>query len=88
MELGMFMMPSHPKGVDPFQAAQWDLQVIRWADELGFEEVWLGEHFCSPYEICPAPDLLIAQALRETARIRLAPGARVGTQRHRSARYC
>jgi len=75
MELGMFMMPSHPKGVDPFQAAQWDLQMIRWADELGYEEVWLGEHFCSPYEICPAPDLLIAQALRETKRIRLAPGA-------------
>ncbi|HZZ51619.1 MAG TPA: LLM class flavin-dependent oxidoreductase [Pseudonocardia sp.] len=75
MELGMFIMPAHPIGVNPFDAAQWDLQLIKWADELGFGEAWLGEHFCSPWEICPAPDLIIAQALRETERIRLAPGA-------------
>jgi alkanesulfonate monooxygenase SsuD/methylene tetrahydromethanopterin reductase-like flavin-dependent oxidoreductase (luciferase family) len=75
MKLGMFMMPAHDKGADMYDAIQWDLQMIRWADELGFSEVWIGEHFTSPYEPIPAPDLLIAQALLQTSRIRLAPGA-------------
>lgn len=75
MELGLFMMPAHPSGRDPYAAAQWDLQMIRWAEEYGYQEVWIGEHFTSPYEPVPSPDLLIAQALKETDRIRLAPGA-------------
>jgi alkanesulfonate monooxygenase SsuD/methylene tetrahydromethanopterin reductase-like flavin-dependent oxidoreductase (luciferase family) len=71
----MFLMPAHKKGCDPYLATQWDLQMIKWADELDFSEVWIGEHFTSPWEPVPAPDLMIAQALRETERIRLAPGA-------------
>jgi alkanesulfonate monooxygenase SsuD/methylene tetrahydromethanopterin reductase-like flavin-dependent oxidoreductase (luciferase family) len=75
MDVGMFVMPAHPKGVDPYTATQWDIQMVKWADELGYSEAWFGEHFCSPWEISPAPDLVIAQLLRETTRIRLAPGA-------------
>lgn len=75
MELGLFMMPAHPKDADVYDAVQWDLQMIRWADELGFREAWIGEHFTSPCEPIPAPDLLIAQALLQTSRITLAPGA-------------
>src|SRR5438105_4401219 len=51
-----------------------DLQTLRWADELGFVEAWIGEHHTAPWEPHPAPDLLIAQALTETRSIRLAPG--------------
>jgi hypothetical protein len=40
---------------------------------LGFEEAWIGEHFTAAWEPCPAPDLLIAQALLRTKRIRLGP---------------
>lgn len=75
MDVGMFVMPAHPKGVDPYTATQWDLQMVRWGDELGFTEAWFGEHFCAPWEISPAPDLIIAQLLRETTRIKLATGA-------------
>ncbi len=75
MQLGMFLMPAHDKGTGVYDAVQWDLQMIRWADELGFTEAWIGEHFTSPYEPVPAPDLLIAQALVQTERIVLAPGA-------------
>jgi alkanesulfonate monooxygenase SsuD/methylene tetrahydromethanopterin reductase-like flavin-dependent oxidoreductase (luciferase family) len=75
MQLGMFLMPAHDKGAGVYDAVQWDLQMIRWADELGFTEAWIGEHFTSPYEPVPAPDLLIAQALVQTERIVLAPGA-------------
>ncbi|MPY94259.1 MAG: LLM class flavin-dependent oxidoreductase [Acidimicrobiia bacterium] len=75
MELGMFTMPSHPPERQPFEAMDWDLQNLRWADEYGYSEVWIGEHFTSPWEPVPAPDLLIAQAIDQTSRVKLAPGA-------------
>ncbi len=40
-------------------------------DKLGFEEAWIGEHSTAAWEPCPAPDLLIAQPLPRTRRIRL-----------------
>ena len=53
---------------------EWDLQVIRWLDELGFSECWIGEHHTAPWEPHPSPDLLVAQALLQTKNIRLGPG--------------
>ena len=37
-------------------------------------EAWIGEHHTAPWEPHPAPDLLVAQALLQTKRIRLGPG--------------
>jgi alkanesulfonate monooxygenase SsuD/methylene tetrahydromethanopterin reductase-like flavin-dependent oxidoreductase (luciferase family) len=74
MKLGLFMMPSHAPGQSPFEVAQWNLQVLRWADEYGYSEAWIGEHYTIGWEPIPSPDLLIAQALRETKHIVLAPG--------------
>ena len=45
MKLGMFMMPSHPPERSPFDADRWDLECIGLAEDLGFSEVWIGEHF-------------------------------------------
>lgn len=75
MNVGLFLMPSHPPERSLYDATQWDLDVIQWADELGLSEVWVGEHFTSPWEPIPAPDLLIAQALMRTKHIKVAPGA-------------
>lgn len=75
MQTGLFIQPSHPPERAPIDTYAWDLEVIGWGDELGFEEVWTGEHFTAPWEPIPAPDLLIAQALAQTSRIKLAPGA-------------
>ena len=74
MQYGLFTMPSHPPECGLFDGHRWDLQTLRWADELGFSEGWIGEHHTAPWEPHPAPDLLIAQALMETRHIRLAPG--------------
>ncbi len=82
MQLGLFMMPTHPPERSPYDGAQWDLQMIRWADELGFDEAWIGEHFTAIWEPVPAPDLLIAQALLQTTRIKLAPGAHLLPYHH------
>ena len=75
MNLGMFMMPSHPPEVAPFDANRWDLECLGLADQLGFAEAWIGEHFTAPWEPVPTPDLLIAQALMRTDRIKLGTGA-------------
>ena len=74
MQYGLFTMPSHPPECGLYDGHRWDLQTLRWADELGFSEGWIGEHHTAPWEPHPAPDLLIAQALMETRDIRLAPG--------------
>ena len=74
MELGLFTMPSHPPERSLYDGHQWDLQVLRWADELGYKEAWIGEHHTAPWEPHPSPDLLVAQALLQTKNIRLGPG--------------
>jgi alkanesulfonate monooxygenase SsuD/methylene tetrahydromethanopterin reductase-like flavin-dependent oxidoreductase (luciferase family) len=74
MEFGYFTMPSHPPECGLKAGVDWDLQTLRWGDELGLSEAWIGEHHTAPWEPNPAPDLLIAQALMQTKRIRLGPG--------------
>jgi len=74
MQLGYFAMPSHPPERGLKAGHDWDLQTLRWLDELGYEEAWIGEHHTSIWEPHPAPDLLIAQALLQTKRIRIGPG--------------
>ena len=82
MKVGMFLMPSHPPERSFYDGQQWDLQVLRWADELGYSEAWIGEHFTAPWEPNPAPDLLVAQALQQTERIRLGPGGHLLPYHH------
>ena len=66
-------MPSHPPERSVREGQRWDLQELLRLDVLGFEEAWIGEHFTATWEPCPAPDLLIAQAIQWTKRIRLGP---------------
>ena len=74
MEFGYFAMPSHPPESGLKAGHDWDLQTLRWLDELGYTEAWIGEHHTAPWEPHPAPDLLIAQALMQTKRLRIGPG--------------
>src|SRR5262245_34454679 len=74
MELGYFAMPSHPPECGLKEGHDFDLQVLRWLDELGYQEAWIGEHHTAPWEPHPSPDLLLAQAFLQTKNIRLGPG--------------
>jgi alkanesulfonate monooxygenase SsuD/methylene tetrahydromethanopterin reductase-like flavin-dependent oxidoreductase (luciferase family) len=74
VKLGLFVMPMHPPGKPHADCYDQDLATLREADELGYDEAWIGEHFTSTWENIPAPDLMIAAALRETRRIRLGTG--------------
>ena len=82
MEYGMFMMPSHPPGREVYSAHQWDLDCLTLADKLGFSEAWIGEHYTSPWEPVPAPDLMIAQALERTKNIKLCTGVHLLPYHH------
>ena len=73
MKLGAFLMPSHPPERSIRDGILWDLEDLQRLDALGFEEAWIGEHYTAAWEPCPAPDLLISQALLRTKQIRLGP---------------
>ena len=66
-------MPSHPPERSIRDGQKRDLAELELLDALGFDEAWIGEHFTANWEPCPAPDLLIAQALLRTTQIRLGP---------------
>ena len=74
MEFGYFAMPSHPPERGLKDGHDRDLQVLRWLDEMGYSEAWIGGHHTAPWEPHPSPDLLIAQALLQTKRLRIGPG--------------
>jgi alkanesulfonate monooxygenase SsuD/methylene tetrahydromethanopterin reductase-like flavin-dependent oxidoreductase (luciferase family) len=82
MKLGAFVMPSHPPERGIREGFEWDLANLVALDRLGFSEAWIGEHYTAPWEPCPAPDLMIAQALPLTENIVLAPGAHLLPYHH------
>jgi alkanesulfonate monooxygenase SsuD/methylene tetrahydromethanopterin reductase-like flavin-dependent oxidoreductase (luciferase family) len=73
MKLGALLMPSRPPERSVRDGQRWDPSDLERRDALGFEEAWIGEYFIAAWEPSPAPDLLIAQALLRTKRIRLGP---------------
>lgn len=74
MQFGTFLMPNNPPERTIREAHEWNLGHIALCDQLGYTEAWIGEHFTLPWEPCPAPDLMIAQALTCTKNIKLATG--------------
>jgi len=75
LEIGTFLMPCHPPERSLKDGFEWDLRHLELCDRLGFSEAWIGEHFTAPWEPCPAPDLVIAQALLRTKQMKLGAGA-------------
>ena len=63
MTLGYFTIPLHPLGNNSPKTLEDGINQIVFLDRLGYEEVWIGEHFTAEWENIPAPDLLISHAL-------------------------
>ncbi len=70
MRLAMFSMPTHPPGRPVWQTYQDDFATFELADQLGFDEVWIGEHFTSVWENIPDPLAFIAEAAYRARRLR------------------
>ena len=79
---GMFIMPFHPPAKPRAQCYDEDLELIVRAEELGFNEFWIGEHHTMKYENIVMPEIFIARALGETTRIRLGPAPACLNQHH------
>ena len=69
MRLGMFMHPIHDFKRGYHTLLFEDLDVIRAADQEGFDEVWLGEHYLLPSEPFASPLMLYARLIAECPRI-------------------
>jgi len=74
LEHGLFMAPYHPLDESPALALRRDLELVEYADKLGFTEAWFGEHHSTGFEIIASPELMIAAAAEITKRIRLGAG--------------
>ena len=74
MRFSIFMQPVHAPGESPTVSFERDLELIEWWDKLGFDEVWIGEHHSSGWELIASPAVFIATAAARTSRIRLGSG--------------
>jgi alkanesulfonate monooxygenase SsuD/methylene tetrahydromethanopterin reductase-like flavin-dependent oxidoreductase (luciferase family) len=69
MRLGMFMMPVHPPDRTFWSTLDEDTEKSLLADQLGFDELWLGEHFSATTEPIPSPLMFFANLLTRTKNI-------------------
>ena len=74
MRLGLFMMPLHPptRTLGAFLKETAEKALL--AERLGFDEVWLGEHFSATSEPIPSPLMFMASLVPQTKRITFATG--------------
>ena len=66
MRLGMFMMPVHPPDRSLTSTLEEDTEKSLLADALGFDELWLGEHFSASTEPIPSAMMFFANLLSRT----------------------
>ena len=74
LQHGLFIAPYHDVNESPTIALRRDIEIVEWADSLGFAEAWFGEHHSTGWETIGSPELMIAAAAERTRRIRLGTG--------------
>ena len=67
MELGLFMQPLHnPKRFNKTQMLDQDREVALYIDSLGFDELFIGEHYGSDFQPITNPLVFMASIIHET----------------------
>jgi alkanesulfonate monooxygenase SsuD/methylene tetrahydromethanopterin reductase-like flavin-dependent oxidoreductase (luciferase family) len=74
MRLGLFMMPVHPPARSFTETLAEDTEKSLLADRLGFEELWMGEHFSATSEPIPSPLMFMAGLVPGTKNLRFGTG--------------
>lgn len=74
IKFGTFLAPHHPIGESPTLQFQRDLELAALLDHLGYDELWVGEHHSSGWEMIASPELFLAAAAMRTHRIMLGTG--------------
>ena len=73
IKYGMFIMPFHPTEKPLAQCFDEDIELVIRAEELGFDEFWIGEHHTMKMESIVVPEVFIGRVLGVTEKIRLGP---------------
>jgi alkanesulfonate monooxygenase SsuD/methylene tetrahydromethanopterin reductase-like flavin-dependent oxidoreductase (luciferase family) len=84
MRSGLFMMPLHPPQRPFAETVREDADKIVLAEQLGMDEVWVGEHFSAGSEPVASPLMFLASLLPRTRRIRFGTGV-IGLGYHHPA---
>jgi alkanesulfonate monooxygenase SsuD/methylene tetrahydromethanopterin reductase-like flavin-dependent oxidoreductase (luciferase family) len=74
MKLGMFAMPLHPPGRPMWDTLEEDSEKVIYADQLGYDEFWVGEHMSCTTEPVASPLMFMASLIRQTKRIKFGTG--------------
>jgi alkanesulfonate monooxygenase SsuD/methylene tetrahydromethanopterin reductase-like flavin-dependent oxidoreductase (luciferase family) len=74
MELGLFMMPLHPDDRPVAETYKEDMDRIILADQLGYAEAWVGQHYTASVEPIANPLMFMAAAIPQTKNIKLCSG--------------
>jgi len=82
VKLSYFMMPVHHRDKDYQTSLAEDAEAVVLADQLGFEEVWVGEHHGSSVEPITSPLLFMASLIPRTTQIKFATGVICMPQYH------
>src|SRR5262245_55378481 len=82
LKLGMFLTPASNPERPMSDIIDWNIDVIRAAEQYGYDEVWIGSHLTSRFSRIACPIQMIARAVGETSRIRLGTGVAVLYQNH------
>ncbi len=85
MQLGYFMMPLHHIDRDYHETLGEDMEAIILADELGYAEAWVGEHYSSAVEQITSPLMFHANLIARTRQIKFATGVMCLPQYHPAA---
>ena len=79
MKFGIFVFGDNHPELGRSNQTYYDevLTLGEWAEELGFDSFWLGEHHFYWYGTCVSPPIVIAALGQRTKRIRLGPAVSV-----------
>lgn len=78
MKFGLFNLMQRREATRPRGEVFTDmLDMVKLAEDIGFDIAWFAEHHFSDYSLCASPMLAAAWCANATRRIRLAPGVLV-----------
>ena len=81
LKFGLFMAPYHPVAENPGLSINRDVQTIQWLDELGYDEVFIGEHHSGGWDGDDTVALARLLAARGVDLIDCSSGGNVATAR-------
>ena len=84
MKFGIFVFGDNHPGLGRSNQTYYEevMTMAEWAEDLGFDSFWLGEHHFYWYGTCVSPPMLIAALGQRTKKIRLGPAVSVLPFRH------